>query len=145
MELSAASIAERFHAEPFWWMATASADDGPHAVPVWGVAVDGLLCTYADPGARRVRDLDDDPRAVLHLESGADVLVVRGRCTVDGPVVERPDVIGAYAAKYTAPEDAPFLPGAPEMAGVVLVTFTPATAMSWSLDDFFGSQRRWRA
>lgn len=143
--LDRSSLEGRFSAAPVWWLATASVADGPHTVPVWGVVVDGILCSYADPGARRVRDLASDPRAVLHLESGSDVLIVRGTCTIGGPVVERPDVVAAYASKYTAPEDAPFLPGAPEMDGVVLLELRPTSAQAWNLADFFGSQQRWRA
>jgi hypothetical protein len=143
--LGPAEISRRFAAAPVWWIATSSADDGPHTVPVWGVVVDGLLHTYADPGARRVRDLRADPRVVVHLESGSDVLIVRGTATVGGEVVEHPDVVAAYAQAYPSPEDAAFLPGAPEMAGVVLVTVRPESALAWSLDDFFASQRRWSA
>jgi Pyridoxamine 5'-phosphate oxidase len=143
--LSRSEIDDRLSAAAFWWVVTSSTDDGPHAVPVWGVVVDGRLCTYADPHARRVRDLADDDRGVLHLESASDVLIVRGRFRTHGPVVDDPEVVAAYAAKYPTPADADFLPGAPGMAGIVLVTFEPASALAWSLDDFFASQRRWSA
>jgi hypothetical protein len=56
---------------------------------------------------------------------------------------DRPDVVAAYHAKYTAPEELMWLPDAPGMAGAILVRVTPTAALAWTLPDLFGSQRRW--
>jgi hypothetical protein len=136
--------AGRLAAARNWWVATAGRG-GPHAVPVWGVIVDGTPWFYSDPGSVRAGDLAEDPRIVVHLESGDDVLIVRGLARNAGDPTDHPAVVAAYAAKYRAEGDAEFLPGTPEMAGIVLFAVQPAVALAWTLADYFGSQRRWAA
>jgi hypothetical protein len=144
-DLTWTDVAARLADEPFWWLATSSAANGPHSVPVWGVVVEGEAFSYADATARRVRDLSDDPRAVLHLPSASDVLIVRGTLHDAGAAADVPAVVGAYAAKYTDPGDQQWLPGAEGMQGVRLLRFEARSARAWHLDDFLGSQRAWRA
>jgi hypothetical protein len=144
-DLTWTEVAARLTAEPFWWLATASASNGPHSVPVWGVVVDGRAFSYADATARRVRDLSDDPRTVLHLPSASDVLIVRGTLHDAGLAEEAPAVVAAYTAKYTDPRDQQWLPGAEGMEGVRLLRLEARSARTWHLDDFLGSQRAWRA
>lgn len=136
-------ISRRLAVEPFWWLATASSESGPHSVPVWGVVVDGVPVSYADPTTRRVRDLRADPRAVLHLPSATDVLIVRGELRDAGLAEHDQAVVDAYAAKYTDPGDERWLPGAEGMQGVCLLRFEPRDARAWRLDDFLGSHRAW--
>jgi hypothetical protein len=144
-DLTWTEVAQRLAAEPFWWIATGSVSGGPHSVPVWGVVLDGVPLSYADSNARRVQDCASDPRAVLHLPSATDVLVVWGTLRDEGLAEQRPDVVAAYAAKYTDPGDQRWLPGTPAMAGVRLLSVTPRRARAWTLADFIGSQRRWTA
>jgi hypothetical protein len=73
------------------------------------------------------------------------VLIVRGRADNAGDPAGHPAVVAAYAGKYHAGGDAEFLPGTPEMAGIVFFAVQPTSAMAWSLADYFGSQRRWSA
>ena len=144
-ELTWDEVAQRFAAAQCWWVAT-TGEDGPHAVPVWGVVVDGVLHFYGEPTAVRSRNLLADPRLVLHLESGSSVLIVHGTATAGGPAGEVPDVAAAYAAKYTDPTDLEYLPDAPGMGGVLLWTVAPTRAIAWQLgtsDDWVN--RRWRA
>ena len=49
-------VAARFAAAQNWWVSTSSSDAGPQAVPVWGVALDGLRQHHRHgvPGARTV-------------------------------------------------------------------------------------------
>jgi hypothetical protein len=143
-ELTWTEIADRLAREPFWWLATSSPQTGPHSVPVWGVVVDGVAYSYADAGARRMRDLREDPRAVLHLPSALDVLVVSGTLSDVGAAEQYPEVVAAYARAYPDPGDRPWLPGTEHMLGVRLLRLHPVRARAWRLDDFFGSQRRWR-
>lgn len=139
-----ADAAARLAGARNWWVATAG-PHGPHAVPVWGVVVDGVPWFYSDPASVRAANLATDPRIVLHLESGDDVLIVRGLAENAGDPAGHPSVVAAYAGKYRADGDAEFLPGTPEMAGIVLFAVRPASAMAWNLADYFGSQSRWSA
>ena len=47
-------------------------------VPVWGVVTGETLYLYGERSTVKARNLAIDPRVVIHLESGADVLIVRG-------------------------------------------------------------------
>lgn len=144
-ELHWDEIAERFGAAQNWWVAT-SGPSGPHSVPVWGVHVGGALHFYGEPSAVRSRNLAADPRAVLHLESGSDVLVLHGTAPAGAPAHAHAAVVAAYAAKYADPTDLPYLPDASGMEDVLLHTLVPERAVAWRFDGTGDSEtRRWRA
>lgn len=137
-------IASRFSAARNWWVTTAGSG-GPHAVPVWGVVVAGELSFYGEAGAVRSRNLALDPRLVLHLEDGDAPLIVHGTATNAGLAAGHLGAVAAYAAKYTGDTDLQYLPGAPEVSDVLLFAVVPKRAITWDLDAFETSERRWRA
>lgn len=63
----------------------------------------GTLHRCTERGTVRARNLAADPRAVLHLEGGEDVLIVRGTAEDLGTPAQVPLVVAALAAKYTRP------------------------------------------
>ena len=137
-------IVERFGAAQNWWVSTSSSDAGPQAVPVWGVALDGVLAFYGEATSRRSRNLTADPRMVLHLESGSEVLIVHGGVAIGPPAGQVPAITAAYAAKYTDPSDLEYLPDAPGMAAALLFTVAPMRAIAWDLGGSEGmANRRW--
>ena len=139
-------VAARFTAAANWWVATSSPDGGPHVVPVWGVALDGVLAFYGEPSSRRSRNLAADPRVVLHLESGSDVLIVHALAHDVGQARTHPRACALYAAKYTDPTDRQWLPDADGMEDVNLWRVEPQKAMTWSLYGEDSLQtRRWTA
>jgi hypothetical protein len=143
--LSWDAIAERLATPRNYWLGSVSSrNGGPHAAPVWGVVVDQTLYMYSERSTLKARNLAADPRVVLHLESGDDVLIVHGVVEDLGGPADRPDVVAALAAKYQAPGDAPYLPSADD-AFDVLYALRPARAMSWRMQDWDGSQGRWTA
>jgi hypothetical protein len=79
---------------------------------------------------------------VVHLESGDDVVIVRGTAEDLGSPADVPEVVAALAAKYTAPGDRDYLPDA-DPAFDVVYAVRPRSAMAWRLADYDGSQRRW--
>jgi pyridoxamine 5'-phosphate oxidase-like protein len=112
----------------FYWLATTNADGTPHVRPVWGVWVAG--CFYFDglPHTRWARNLARDPRASVHLESAANVLIVEGL----GEDVERTDeelgrrIAVSWKKKYgrLVPE--------PAVRGIFRLV--PSQARGWSED-----------
>ena len=62
-----------------YWVCTVRADGRPHAMPVWGLWVDGELWFSTDPTSVKGRNLDARPDVVVHLESGDEVCVLEGR------------------------------------------------------------------
>jgi nitroimidazol reductase NimA-like FMN-containing flavoprotein (pyridoxamine 5'-phosphate oxidase superfamily) len=120
------------------------ASGAPHAAPVWGVVTGETLYLYSERSTLKARNLLADPRVVVHLESGEDVLIVRGTAEDLGAPSSVPAVVAALAAKYARPEDRQYLPGADPDFDVVYA-IRPHSAMAWRLDDYASSQRRWSA
>jgi hypothetical protein len=97
---------------------------------------------YSERSTVKARNLAADPRVVVHLESGEDVLIVRAVAEDLGPPATVPSVVTALAAKYTRPQDQQYLPDHDPDFDVVWA-IRPQSAMAWQLDDYAGSQRRW--
>jgi Pyridoxamine 5'-phosphate oxidase len=60
-----------------YWLCTTTPSGAPHAAPVWGVT-GGTRYLYNERHTIKARNLATDPRDVVHLESGEDVVIVRG-------------------------------------------------------------------
>ena len=61
---------------------------------------------------------------------------------MNGPPAGVPSVLAALSAKYSRPEDRPYLPDA-DPAFDVVYALRPRSALAWRLDDYAASQRRW--
>jgi nitroimidazol reductase NimA-like FMN-containing flavoprotein (pyridoxamine 5'-phosphate oxidase superfamily) len=113
---------ERLAASRNYWIVTASADGEPAAVPVWGVWVDGAVYFGTNPNSRKGRNITCDPRIVVHLESGDEVVILHG----DAEVVEVDDsVLDAYETKYG------YRPPGPRLFGL-----RPRRALAWLEADY---------
>ena len=53
-----------------------------------------------------------------------------------------PSAVAALDAKYSAPEDGPYLPSN-DPAFDVMYALRPASAPMWQLENYDGSQARW--
>ena len=71
-------VVERMADARSYWVATTRADGGPHVSPVWGVWRDGAFHFFTDPASLKARNIRRDPRAVVHLESGDEVVIMEG-------------------------------------------------------------------
>ena len=88
---------ERLAASRNYWIVSVRPDGGPHAAPVWGLWVDGAVVFSTSPESRKGRNLARDPRVVVNLESGDDVVILEGeveRLELDDRLAD------AYEAKY---------------------------------------------
>src|SRR5712671_3756462 len=103
-------VAGRLSAARNYWLGSTTVSGAPHAAPVWGVVTGETLYLYSERSTVKARNLAADPRVVIHLESGENVLIVRGVAEDLGPPAEVPSVVSALAAKYTGPQDQPYLP-----------------------------------
>jgi PPOX class probable F420-dependent enzyme len=141
--LTWAAVADRLAPARNYWVGTTGRDGAPHAAPVWGVVVGEVLYFYTETGTAKARNLAADPRVVVHLESGDDVLIVRGTASerVDPALLS--EVLAAFVPKYTEPDDLQYLPVGPP--GEVVLAVLPTSALSWSLGDYESSQQRWSA
>jgi hypothetical protein len=84
---------ERLRASRNYWVAVA----GPHASPIWGLWQEGTLLFSCGRESRKARALAQDPRLVVHLESGDDVVIVEG---VAEPTSATVADVEAYEQKY---------------------------------------------
>lgn len=141
--LSWAEVAARLAPARSYWLGTTSPGGEPHAAPVWGVVTGGTLYLYTERRTRKARNLAADPRLVVHLESGEDVVIVHGTADDLGHPAQVPEVVAALTAKYSRPADRQYLPDADPSFDVVYAV-RPRSALLWLLADYEASQRRWR-
>jgi hypothetical protein len=118
-----------------YWIGTARPDGRPHAMPVWGVWLDGTFYFGTDRSSRKSRNLQHNPAVVVHLESGDEVVIIEGIASEYRG--ELAPIDQAYAAKYgmklsEAPGD------------LVIYAVAPATAFAWSENEFPRNATRWR-
>lgn len=103
-----------------YWIATTRPDGRPHAVPVWGVYVDGTLYFGGGEQTRWARNLAHNPAVVMHLESGDEVVIIEGtvdkltEATADPALLSRID--DAYQAKYDIRHGTPVWALRPQLA-----------------------------
>ncbi len=127
-----------------YWLCTVRYDDRPHAMPVWGLWVNDHFLFSTDPSSRKGVNLAERPDAVMHLESGDDVVVVDGPVSRI-PVSELPaSFVDDYEAKYGFRinlEDS-HDPDAETAYG--FYSLKPRTVLVWDESDFPGTATRWR-
>jgi hypothetical protein len=144
--LSWSEVASCLEPARHYWLHTTNHRSGaPDASPVWGVVVDGVLYLYTGRVTVKARNVAGDPRALVHLESGADVVIVHGELEDLGSPSGSRAVVAAFAAKYRAAEEQPFLPSSDPGYFDVLYRLRPLRASRWSLPDTEASTRRWVA
>ncbi len=88
---------ERLASSRGYWVVSTGSGGAPHAAPVWGLWADGAVVFSTSPESRKGRNLERDPRAVIHLESTDEVVILEGevvRITLDDALAD------AYEAKY---------------------------------------------
>ena len=126
--LSWAEVAVRLAAARNYWLCTTMPSGAPHTAPVWGVVTGQTLYLYSERRTVKARNLATDPRVVVHLESGDDVVIVRGTAQDTGTPAQVPDVVAALSAKYTREGDRQYLPDADPDFDVVYA-IRPQSAM----------------
>jgi len=97
-----ARAARRLREELLAWLTTVDSRGTPQPIPVWFLwdGADELL-VYSRPGTAKLRNIEGNPRASLHLDGngqGGDIVVCLGtlRVSEDPPA----DHVADYVAKY---------------------------------------------
>ena len=110
-----------------YWIVTVGTGGRPHAAPVWGAFVADDLFFETSPATRKGRNLARNPAAVVHTESGDDVVIVEG---LAAPLRSAPDdvekLVAAFRAKYEGYE-----PDPEEWATGSLYRITPSVIFAW--------------
>ena len=128
-----------------YWIATTTPAGRPHSAPVWGVWLDGAL--WFGTEGQKAKNLAATPYAVAHLESGDDVVIVRGPVTrvEDAAGLER--VAGAFREKYVdgvSGEPFEVLPVLEMGTGAGLYRLDGEFFHAWLEGAFEHANARWR-
>lgn len=123
---------EQLTASRNYWICTTHADGRPHAAPVWGVWHDGAVWFGTSPQSAKGRNLARDSRAVVHLESGEDVVVLEGHVDVCQDAGVLAGVLDAYEEKYGYRPEVP-----------AFFFLRPRVAQTWTEQDFTKNATRW--
>ncbi|MDX1511349.1 MAG: pyridoxamine 5'-phosphate oxidase family protein [Nitriliruptorales bacterium] len=136
-------VAERAAATPNWWVCTTNSDGSPHAAPVWGVWVDDAVWFSTGSNTVKGRNLRRDPRVVVHVESGDEMVLVHGEAEflmLDEASEQMAGVDAAYAGKYTDPETGkPFALSETLEGGGHVIRIRAQRVLAWKEYDFVNS------
>jgi nitroimidazol reductase NimA-like FMN-containing flavoprotein (pyridoxamine 5'-phosphate oxidase superfamily) len=85
-----------------YWIATTIPDGSPHAVPVWGVWLADTLYFGGSPDTRWSRNLQHNPRVVVHLDDSSEAVRLHGHVTrmTDPDSEQMTRIDDAYEEKY---------------------------------------------
>jgi pyridoxine/pyridoxamine 5'-phosphate oxidase len=120
-----------------YWISTTRPDGRPHVMPIWGIWHDGALIFGTDRNSQKGVNLQANPRATVHLESGADVVMLEGTAreiTGENAIAA---IDAAYQKKYKMKlTDAPCTP--------YILAVAPRVVFAWRERDFPKSATRWK-
>ena len=119
-----------------YWVCTARSDGRPHAMPVWGLWLDGMVMFSTDPESVTGRNIAAGSAMQIHLESGDEVAILDG-------MVERPSdpnllarFADAYDSKYGIKVDV-------TSDETPILALRPTTVMSWTEANYPETATRW--
>jgi pyridoxine/pyridoxamine 5'-phosphate oxidase len=121
-------VEERLAASRNYWVVTTGDDGAPSSAPVWGVWAEGAVYFGTSARSEKGRNLARDPRAVVHLESGDEVVILRGEVEI---VEVGESILDAYEGKYDH-----------RPPGKSLFRLRPLRALAWREADYPSSATR---
>ena len=126
---------ERLEKSHNYWVMTVRPDGRPHAMPVWGVWLNGRYFFSTARTSRKASNLADNASCVVCTEQATEAVVVEGEAeVVSDHAVLRP-VWEAYNAKYSW-----------NLTGESMFAVSPRTAFAFieKPQEFEASATRWR-
>ncbi|HEV3449798.1 MAG TPA: pyridoxamine 5'-phosphate oxidase family protein [Acidimicrobiia bacterium] len=128
---------ERLAASHDYWLATVWPDGRPHVTPVWGVWWSDAVWFSAGGRARKTRNLERNPQAVITTDNALEPVIVEGAVAR----VDDADSIAAFAdavnRKYETSYSVEFF------TENVCFQLRPRRAFGLTEADFVGSPTRW--
>jgi hypothetical protein len=126
---------ERLVRSRSYWICTTRPDGRPHSAPVWGFWHDGALYFGTHRETRKARNISENRRVSIHLESGDDVVIVEGEAEEVDPKLLAKQVDAICRKKY----------GMPMMVMPDSVAFRvrPRVVLAWTEKDFPTNSTRW--
>ncbi len=133
-------VSEQMAASRNYWVCSTRPDGRPHAMPVWGVWVDDVLYFGSSPASRKSRNLQQNPNAVVHLESGDETVIFEGTIVPFRDSERLVAVFAAYDIKY-APFRISETININEPDGMYVLR--PQRVFAWLESDFLNTAVRW--
>ena len=121
-----------------YWVASTRPDGRPHVSPVWGLWLDDAFYFATSRTSRKGKNLAANPAAVVHVESGDDVVILEGavRELSDRATLLR--YVDAYDAKYAVRPNID-----EEPSGDVTYMLRPDVVLAWTEREFLTTPTRW--
>jgi len=116
---------EKLRNEKVYWVSTASSAGKPSATPVWGIWKLNAFYFESDPGSLKARNINGNPRVVVHVQDGLDTVIVRGTAARE----RDPNELGRLRRDYGRKYD--YLPDFSDAAHHVAFKVTPKVAHAW--------------
>jgi hypothetical protein len=91
---------ERLVAAHNYWLSTVRPDGRPHAMPVWGVWLEGSFAFSTGADTRKARNFGGNPRCVVTTERADEAVILEGRVETLGDATYVDRFLAAYNAKY---------------------------------------------
>ena len=73
-------VKKRLEEAIHYWLCTTHPDGRPHVIPKWGVWIDTKFYFDGSPDTRHAHNILTQPNVAVHLESGAEAVIVNGQC-----------------------------------------------------------------
>jgi len=139
--LSWSFVEEQMSKAHNFWVSTTRPDGRPHAIPTWGVWLEGRFYFEGSPQTRHMRNLSQNPGIVVHLESGEKVVIIEGEAhEIVPPEPSLAECLSAvFSRQYAWAKYSP-TPQAWDAGGLFVVQ--PKTVLAWS--RFPKDATRWR-
>jgi len=125
-------VAAQLAASLHYWLSSVRADGRPHAVPRWGVFIDGKFYYDGSPETVHARNIESNPHVSLHLESGEKAIIMEGM----SQAADKPDpafanlLASAIGKKYAA---LGYTPKPDQWDEGGLFVFTPRQCIAWTI------------
>ena len=125
-------VQERMTKARNYWIATTRPDGRAHVMPIWGLWFDEAFCFGTDPNSVKGRNLAKNPHAIVHLESGDEVVILEGTVGMVKTAATVKRFADTYKAKYKVRPEAGFY------------RLKPNVALGWTEKDFPKNATRWK-
>lgn len=111
--------------EGVYWVSTSSPEGKPHAAPVWGIWKSNSFYFETDPRSVKGRNLQANPRVVVHVQDGLDTVIVEGTAARHREARDLEALKRDYVRKYD------YRPDWSDERKQVVFRVTPSIAHAW--------------
>jgi len=124
-------VEERLVEARHYWICSVRPNQHPHVIPRWAAWVDGCVYYDGSPETRHAKNIDLNPNVALHLENGAEAVILYGTAQA----VMQPDhsLTGLIASEYRRKyEVLGYVPEANQWDAGGLFSIIPKTVIAWT-------------